>query len=131
MGAKSAKARNDGAQKLIDYGFDNFETHKLYRRGRRAQRRTRLGRPTRDPPALGLARDLYVTIPRGRYDAARREDGRDGDARRAARPRVPPVGEVQVSLDGTPVSILPLVALQPVIEGGAWTKLVDELRLGS
>ena len=33
LGAPSPRQRNDGAQKLLDYGFANFETHKLYAAG--------------------------------------------------------------------------------------------------
>jgi serine-type D-Ala-D-Ala carboxypeptidase (penicillin-binding protein 5/6) len=127
MGAKSAKARNDGAQKLLDYGFDNFETHKLYGAGDElSAARVWGGQP--EIAALGLARDLYVTIPRGRYDAlaAKMDVTTTLVAPLAAGTAV---GEVQVSLDGAPLSILPLVALQPVIEGGVWTKLVDEFAL--
>ena len=33
FGAPSPRVRNDGAQKLLEYGFGNFETHKLYSAG--------------------------------------------------------------------------------------------------
>jgi D-alanyl-D-alanine carboxypeptidase (penicillin-binding protein 5/6) len=39
------------------------------------------------------------------------------------------VGAVHVSFAGRAVQETPLVALQPIAEGGAWTKLVDELSL--
>jgi hypothetical protein len=39
------------------------------------------------------------------------------------------VGEVNVSFAGKALSTLPLVALQPVVAGGLWTKVMDELSL--
>ena len=33
MGGKTPKMRNDGAQALLNYGFDNYETHRLYAAG--------------------------------------------------------------------------------------------------
>lgn len=127
LGAKSPKARADGAQALLDYGFDNFETHKLYGAGDELSvARVRGGQPEVAP--LGLAKDLYVTIPRGQYDALAAELNVTAPLV-APLERGTPVGEVQVSLAGEPVSRLPLVALQSVVEGGAWTKFVGELTL--
>jgi serine-type D-Ala-D-Ala carboxypeptidase (penicillin-binding protein 5/6) len=127
LGAETAKGRNDGAQKLLSYGFTNFETHRLYAAGAElSAARVFGGSP--DVAALGLAHDLYVTIPRGQYAAlsasmdvtttlvAPLESGAQ-------------VGAVSVSLGGAPLLEAPLVSLQPVVEGGTWTKLVDELSL--
>jgi D-alanyl-D-alanine carboxypeptidase (penicillin-binding protein 5/6) len=67
---------------------------------------------------------MYVTIPRGRYEAL------------TASMKLPtqliapidkhaPVGEVTVSFQGENVSSMPLVSLHPVTEAGLWTRLVD------
>jgi D-alanyl-D-alanine carboxypeptidase (penicillin-binding protein 5/6) len=127
MGGKTPKIRNDAAQALLNYGFGNYETHRLYTAGEAlSSARVWGGQP--DVAPLGLDHDLFVTIPRGRYDAL------------AASMNVTtqlvaplalgaPVGEVKVSFGGAPLSTLPLVSLKPVVAGGLWTKVMDEISL--
>jgi D-alanyl-D-alanine carboxypeptidase (penicillin-binding protein 5/6) len=81
LGAQTARSRNDGAQKLLEYGFANFETRKLYSAGQeldaarvRARRLLVRGGRRCDDPARR----------RGR---ARREHGCHRAAVRTARAR--------------------------------------------
>jgi D-alanyl-D-alanine carboxypeptidase (penicillin-binding protein 5/6) len=124
LGADTAKMRNDGTQKLLDYGFANYETHKLYAAG--AELRVAPVAGGDSEAAIGVADDLYVTIPRGRYDAlsASLDVTTTLVAPLAAGARV---GAVRVALAGRPVRDMSLIALKPVGEGGTWTKLVDGL----
>jgi D-alanyl-D-alanine carboxypeptidase (penicillin-binding protein 5/6) len=127
MGGKSPKTRNDAAQALLDYGFDNYETHRLYAAGEAlSSARVWGGQP--DVAALGLDHDLFVTIPRGRYDALAASMNVTAQLvaplEQGAR-----VGEVKVSFGGAPLSTLPLVSLKPVVAGGLWTKVMDEISL--
>jgi D-alanyl-D-alanine carboxypeptidase (penicillin-binding protein 5/6) len=127
MGGKSPKARNDAAQALLDYGFDNYETHRLYARGEPlSTARVWGGSPEVAP--LGLDHDLFVTIPRGRYDALAATMNLTAQLVAPVAPGAA-VGEVKVSFAGEPLSTLPLVSLKPVVAGGLWTKMVDEISL--
>jgi D-alanyl-D-alanine carboxypeptidase (penicillin-binding protein 5/6) len=84
------------------------------------------GRPETAP--LGLERDLFVTIPRGSYAALAAT--MDLTAQLIAPLREGTrVGEVKVSLEGSTLASLPLVALKPVLEGGLWTRVMSELGL--
>ena len=123
MGTASEKARAAESQALLNYGFRFFETHRLYGADS-ALTRTRVWMGDRDEVALGLTRDLYVTIPRRQYDKL--------EARTEIRsPLTAPLqqgqalGEVVIELEGGLVARQPLVALQPVAEGGLWRKTVD------
>jgi D-alanyl-D-alanine carboxypeptidase (penicillin-binding protein 5/6) len=127
LGAKTPKARNDGAQKLLDYGFANYETHKLYAAGQELGVAPVTG-GSPDAAGLGVARDLYVTIPRGSYGDL--EASMDvGKALVAPVAQGTAVGAVDVSLGGESLSHATLVTLKPVAEGGVWTKLVGTLGL--
>jgi D-alanyl-D-alanine carboxypeptidase (penicillin-binding protein 5/6) len=127
LGAQTPKLRNDGAQKLLDYGFANYETHKLYAAGQELGVAHVAGGSS-DAARLGLASDLYVTIPRGSYSAlAATMDV--GDPLVAPVEQGTAVGAVNVSLGGEPVSHAALVTLKPVAEGGVWTKLAGSLGL--
>jgi len=127
MGMPTAEARVDGSQALLNYGFRFYETHKLYALGEEiTTARVWKG----DPPvaALGLLEDLYVTIPRGSYDALTASMDLQTDLVAPLDPSVP-VGQVRVSLEGEDLSDVPLVALHAVSEASLWTRLRDEVVL--
>ena len=127
LGAKTAKIRNDGAQALLQYGFANYETHRLYAAGEQVSAaRVWGGRPETAP--LGLERDLFVTIPRGSYAALAATMKLTAQLIAPLREGTR-VGEVKISLEGSPLASLPLVALKPVLEGGLWTGVMSELGL--
>jgi serine-type D-Ala-D-Ala carboxypeptidase (penicillin-binding protein 5/6) len=125
MGAESARLRNDGAQKLLDYGFANYETHKLYSAGEQLDA-ARVWGGEFEYAELGLAEDLFVTIPRGAYSALAASMNLPTELA-APLPQGARVGDVSVSFAGEPVATTPLVVLEPVPDGGVWARMRDEL----
>ena len=67
LGTASAKARIDGSQALLNYGFRFFETRLLYRAGETVTQ-AKIWKAQNEFTPLGLAEDLLVTIPRGSFD---------------------------------------------------------------
>ena len=127
LGAPSPRSRNDGAQKLLEYGFSNFETHKLYSAGQEIDH-ARVWGGESEYAGLGLTEDVYVTIPRGGYTKLAAK--MDVLAQLAAPlVRGTTVGEVEVSFDGAPLVETPLVVLNNVLDGGVWARMRDELQL--
>jgi D-alanyl-D-alanine carboxypeptidase (penicillin-binding protein 5/6) len=127
LGAPSPRSRNDGAQKLLEYGFTNFETHKLYSAGQEIEH-ARVWGGEIEYAGLGLTEDVYVTIPRGDY--AKLAARMDVLAQLAAPLlRGTAVGEVKISFDGAPLIETPLVVLNNVLDGGVWARMRDELQL--
>ena len=125
LGAKSENGRARESQKLLNYGFRFFETHRLYA-PRKALTKVRVWKGEVEELPLGLARELYVTIPRGEYDNLK--------ATMKIEPRITaPVnkgqryGSVVVSLEGKTLAEAPLVALQDVPEGGLIQSLKDDI----
>jgi D-alanyl-D-alanine carboxypeptidase (penicillin-binding protein 5/6) len=123
MGTNSEKARSQESQALLNYGFRFFETHRLYGTESRLTR-TRVWMGDKEEVAVGLASDLYVTIPRRQYEKL--------NARTEIRSHIQaPVeqgqelGEVIVELDGELIAREPLIALDSIAEGGLWRKAVD------
>jgi D-alanyl-D-alanine carboxypeptidase (penicillin-binding protein 5/6) len=126
LGAPTARTRNDGAQKLLEYGFANFETVKLYTAGE-AIDNARVWGGESEYAGLGLTEDIYVTIPRGGY--SKLAATMDVLAELAAPlVRGTTVGEVKVSFDGALVANSPLVVLTNVLDGGVWARMRDELQ---
>jgi D-alanyl-D-alanine carboxypeptidase (penicillin-binding protein 5/6) len=125
LGAESANARTAAGQKLLDYGFQSYETHRLYSAGQElSSARVWGGQPLAAP--LGLAHDLFVTIPRGLYAklSASVDMRTDLAAPLAAGSAV---GEVRVLLGEAQISRVPLVVLQQVADGGTWARFRDEV----
>lgn len=127
LGAPSPRVRNDGAQKLLEYGFANFETHKLYSAGQELDNARVWGGEVQFA-GLGLTEDIYVTIPRGGYPklAASMDVLAELSAPLASGTRV---GEVNISFDGAPLVKSPLIVLGNVLDGGVWARMRDELDL--
>lgn len=127
LGAPSARLRNDGAQKLLEYGFANFETRKLYSAGQELDK-SRVWGGELEYAGLGLTEDIYVTIPRGAY--AKLAASMDVMAELAAPlARGTRVGEVKISLAGAELVKSPVVVLTSVMDGGVWARMRDELQL--
>jgi serine-type D-Ala-D-Ala carboxypeptidase (penicillin-binding protein 5/6) len=127
LGAPSARLRNDGAQKLLEYGFTNYETHKLYAAGQEIDN-ARVWGGELEYAGLGLTEDIYVTIPRGAYP--RLAASMDVVAELAAPlARGTTVGEVKISFAGAELVKSPLVVLTSVMDGGVWARMRDELQL--
>ncbi len=127
LGTGSANARADASQALLNYGFRFFETHKLYEAGA-ALTTSRIWKGSSDSVSLGLDRILYVTIPRGQYDAL------DASMKIDNRIMAPVsagtrLGSVQVRLGDDIVAEQPLVSLQEVAEGSFWQRITDEALL--
>ena len=123
MGTKSDKARTVNTQALLNYGFRYFETHKLYKAGETLiEQRMWKGENKLIP--LGLANDLSVTIPRGRYDDLKASMSID-DKIVAPINEGDSVGVVKVTLEGEDYLEAPLVALASNPEGGLWRRIVD------
>ncbi|MEJ2576271.1 MAG: D-alanyl-D-alanine carboxypeptidase [Gammaproteobacteria bacterium] len=125
MGTASEAERASETLSLLNYGFRFFETHRLYGAGD-ALTATRVWKGEREQVALGVTRDLFVTIPRRRYDELQ--------ARTEIRPLIEaPVaqgdelGHLIVELDGASVAQAPLVALAGVPDGGLWRTAVDSV----
>jgi D-alanyl-D-alanine carboxypeptidase (penicillin-binding protein 5/6) len=127
LGAPTPRARNDSAQKLLEYGFTNFETHKLYSAGQELDA-ARVWGGELEYTMLGLAEDVYVTIPRGAYTSLAAT--MDVMAELAAPlVRGTQVGEVKVSFAGEQLVKTPLIVLTNVLDGGVWARMRDELSL--
>ncbi|MFW6190993.1 MAG: D-alanyl-D-alanine carboxypeptidase family protein, partial [Thiohalospira sp.] len=123
MDTESEEARARESNKLINYGFRFFATHKLYDGGEELTE-TRVWKGRSEQLPLGIDETLWVTIPRGRYDALEASMSLD-------RPIMAPAsagetyGTLHIEFDGEPLTERPLRALEGVEEGSIWTRLVD------
>lgn len=121
------RAREEGNQALLEWGFRNFETHKLYDAAV-AVAEPKLWRGEADTLALGLAQPLLITVPRGRY--AELQPAIDLPKQLAAPiAKDQLIGTLRISLDGKVLVERPLQALAEAPEGGFFKRLSDDFWL--
>lgn len=127
LGTASDKSRIDGSAALINYGFRFFETHLLYKAGEEITR-ARIWKSANEYTPLGVMEDLYVTVPRGRYDSL--ESVQNMPAILMAPVTAgQPLAEIKVSLDGNDVVHEQLSALEDNPSGSFWQRTVDSVKL--
>lgn len=127
LGTDSAKTRIQESQKLLNYGFRFFETHKLYDNGQRLND-ARIWEGQKDSVGLGLTDDLYVTIPRGQYKNLKIESSIQPEII-APVAEEKPLGKLFITLNGDTIEERPLVALSQVEEGSFFKKIIDQIKL--
>ena len=127
MGSASESARASETQTLLNYGFRFFETVQLYQAGQELAR-ARVWKGMTEEVALGIADELFVTIPRGRYD--------DMEAQVEIQPTLTAplaegvvVGAINVKLGDELVASRDLVTLGSVEEAGFFGSMWDGMKL--
>lgn len=127
LGTASAKARVDGSQALINYGFRFFETRLLYRAGETVAR-AKIWKSEKEFTPLGVIEDLYVTIPRGSFDDVESVLNMPA-VLMAPVAHGQPLAELQVSLNGKSLVNEPLRALEENPSGSLWQRARDGVEL--
>ncbi|WP_040725872.1 D-alanyl-D-alanine carboxypeptidase family protein [Thiomicrorhabdus sp. Kp2] len=127
LGTSSSKMRIQESQKLLNYGFRFFETHKLYTSNQRLND-VKVWEGTRDLIGVGLANDLYITIPRGQYKNIKIESSVNPEIK-APLEAGHELGTLHITLGEKTIAEQPLVALDAVEEGSFFKKLLDQVKL--
>ena len=127
MGAGSEKERADSNQTVLNYGFRFFETHKVYD-AHKALSTPVLWKGAADTVALGVADDVLITLPRGRYNDLKAS--MDLPSRLIAPfAKDQKVGTLKIALDGKTLVERPLVSIADAPEGGMWRRFSDGVAL--
>jgi D-alanyl-D-alanine carboxypeptidase (penicillin-binding protein 5/6) len=127
LGGASDSSRAAESQKLLNWGFQAFDTVQLYHSGQPVATLPVWKGAVREVNA-GLTGDRYVTLPKGRA----------GDLKvllQTEEPLIAPVtrgqgvGSVNVALDGRGLGQFPLVALDDVAQANIFVRAWDSVRL--
>jgi len=127
LGTSSTKARADGSQALINYGFRFFETRLLFKASEEVTT-ARVWKSANETSRLGVLEDLYITLRRGAYDQL--ESSLDIPAIvEAPLAAGQPVAELKVRLGGQELVSAPLRALDDNPVGSLWQRARDSISL--
>jgi D-alanyl-D-alanine carboxypeptidase (penicillin-binding protein 5/6) len=127
LGTASDKTRTQSSQSLLNYGFRYFQTHKLYRADE-VLKTARIWYGDQEQVSLGVGKDIYITIPRGRYrdlDASMEIDSEIS----APIDRGQSLGQVNIKLDDELILSESIVAMQAVNEGSLIDQALDKIKL--
>ena len=127
LGADSDKARTQNSLALLNYGYRFFETHRLYQ-ANEILKTTRVWYGDREQIAMGVARDIYITIPRGRYKELQASMEIESEVS-APITFGQELGTVTVKLDDEVIVNESIVATHDVNDGGLMVKALDSIKL--
>lgn len=126
-GTSSDQVRAQESLKLLNWGYLNFDTVKLYAKGQ-AIATPEVWKGTQAQVKIGFTNDLYVTLPKGSAaklkPALERKD-----------PLVAPiavnskVGTLKMMLDGKAIAEFPVLALEQVNQASIFGRAWDSIRL--
>lgn len=134
LGARSKADRTSETQKLLNYGFQFFDTVLLYKQGEKIKSKDQqlkalsVWKGQQKTVNVTVPRDLIVTVPKSVVKTL-------SATITTMQPLLAPltkgqkVGEVKVILEGKELTVMPLVAANAVDEAGFLTKLWDSIRL--
>ncbi|MHB0983293.1 MAG: D-alanyl-D-alanine carboxypeptidase family protein [Thiobacillus sp.] len=127
LGGRSDAQRTQDALRLLNYGFENFESIRLYR-AQQSVKVAPLYRGARSMVSMGFAQDFYLLVPTGSAVRVKAEVITQqpivAPVRRGQR-----IGTLRLVLDGKPVGDYPLVALHDVTVAGIFGRGWDSIRL--
>jgi D-alanyl-D-alanine carboxypeptidase (penicillin-binding protein 5/6) len=127
LGAQSDTLRTSESQKLLNFGFQAYETRRLYKKGEPVATPA-VYKGTKDTVALGFDRDIWLTLPRERFTglAVVLETRQPFVAPLAAGQKA---GIMKLTRENIPVAEFPVVALEEVPVAGFLSRGWDTLRL--
>ena len=127
LGTETEKLRSSEGQRLLNYGFQNYETFKLYSKDQAVSNK-RIWKGTSKHLNIGFGTDRYLTIPKGQRDALKA-------TLETRQPMLAPIalgqqlGTLHLTLNDKPYLDLPVVALEDIPLANVFSRGVDNIRL--
>lgn len=127
IGAQSANARSIESQRLLNYGFQFYDTLHLYKKND-SLATIHLWKGTQNELKAGFDRDVFFTLPKGQADKLKA-------TMEYKQPLIAPVqlgqevGTVKFTLDNKTVEVYPLVALEKVDSASFLGRAWDSVKL--
>jgi len=127
LGARSDNLRTTESQKLLNFGFQAYETRRIYAKGKPVAE-PQIYKGTQSHVPLGFMHDVWLTLPRDHFDGIKA-------VVQMRQPFVAPLaagekaGIMRLMRDHAPVAEFPVVALEDVPVAGFLSRGWDTLRL--
>ena len=127
MGSPSVRAREDASSALLNYGFNFYQTRKLYP-NKAPVMTVKVWKGEVNDVQLGVTQDLYTTVPRGQENllAATADVA---DPLFAPLTTAKAAGQLRITLGDKVIGTYPLHPLNEVPEAGFFGRLADDMKL--
>ncbi len=127
LGSTSMKAREDASAALLNYAFTFYDTKLVAKAGTKLAS-TPVWKAAESPIDVGIAEDLYVTLPRGQANDIK--TAVDVQPRLIAPLAIDSnIGQLRVFIGNETLAMAPLHPLKADPLGGWWRRLIDTIRL--
>lgn len=127
MGSPNISAREDASAALLNYGFNFYQSHKLY-----DANATVLTIPVwkgaADTVKLGVAHDVYAVVPRGQ-DSSLTAAADVPEPLFAPLARGAEVGKLRVNLGDKTIGTYALHPIEDIAEAGFFSRMIDDVKL--
>lgn len=127
LGTSSVQARSQESLKLLNYGFQTYETVKLYSANQSVSTSV-VYKGNLKEVGLGLNEDLLVNVPRGMSKQLKATVERQNNLIAPIKAGTK-LGTLKLTLEGEVLMEKPLLALQEVGEAGLFGRLIDSAKL--
>ncbi len=127
LGAASDSLRSNESQQLLNFGFQNFDSARLYEKDH-AVTGVRVWKGTQSHVDVGFKRDLFLSIPKGQSATLKA-------TLETRQPLLAPldtsvsVGVLKLSLGGKPYAEFPVYPLENIAEANVFSRGWDSIRL--
>ena len=127
MGTSSENVRAQESLKLLNYGFQFFDTVVVYKKGEPV-RTERIWKGAQDTVKIGFQEDLVLSLPKGQAEKVKAEVA-------IKKPMLAPVsqgasvGTLKLAVDEKPLGEYPLLVLEAVPAAGIFGRTWDSMRL--
>lgn len=127
LGANSDQSRIQESQKLINWGYQQFDAVKLYTKGQ-AIATTEIWKGTKNKLKIGFNQDLFVTVPKG-YATKLKPVLEYKDPLIAPINENSPIGTLKIMVDGKVLTQFPVLALEQINQASVFGRAWDSMRL--
>lgn len=127
LGASSDAKRIQGAQNLLNFGFENFDSARPYRAGQ-VIKSVKLYRGARESINIGFAQDFYLLVAKGALPRVKAQVLTQQPVVAPVR-KGQPLGKLRISLDGVILGDYPLLAMNDVEVAGILGRGWDSIKL--
>ena len=127
LGAPTDAARATESQKLLNYGFQFFDSTLVYKQGQSITQ-LKVWKGSENQVASTVANDLYLTLPKGEYANVKAVIA-------STQPLIAPIkkgqviGNVKFTLNGKVIDQRPLVAAKAIDAAGIFGRAWDSIKL--
>lgn len=127
MGTDSDRARSRESQKLLAFGFRNFETHEIYP-ANTALKQTRLWKGASEEIEVGVINPVVLSLARGEKDKLKIQISTEKIIEAPVK-KGQVLGVLTITLKDKTLVNQPVVALKEAEQGDLFTLLVDSVKL--